>query len=48
MAPKDAGFHFIATHSTNTEVTTPHPSTSGTLDLMLSDHDISFGSDTQG
>ncbi|XP_076461685.1 protein FAM149B1-like isoform X2 [Babylonia areolata] len=47
MAPKDTGFHFVSPTNTSNS-TTPRPSTSGTLDLNLSEHDLSFASDTQG
>ncbi|KAK7507201.1 hypothetical protein BaRGS_00001136 [Batillaria attramentaria] len=48
VAPKDTGFHFVSPTSSSTTAITPRPSTSGTLDLNLPDHDLSFSSDSQG
>ena len=49
VAPHDPGYHFTPTTTTGTSTSiTPRPSTSGTLELNLSEHDLSFGPDTQG
>ncbi|KAL8579418.1 hypothetical protein ACOMHN_026783 [Nucella lapillus] len=47
MAPRDTGFHLVSPTITSNN-TTPRPSTTGTLDLNLSEHDLSFPSDPQG
>ena len=49
VVPKDSGFHFVTpTSSSNGENLTPRPSTSGTLEFNLSDHELSFVSDLNG